>query len=96
MILTLEFPDDSHTLKLEEALWGTPASHIIAQGSQTQMLIEAKPVINSDSAWFELVNWKAQVPFKGNATMQLWLMLLSGNVSPSLSNFLKFQRRPYV
>ena len=44
-----------------------PASHIIAQGSQTQMLIEAKPVINSDSAWFELVNWKAQVPFKRNS-----------------------------
>ena len=31
------------------------------------MLTEAKPGINSDSARFELVNWKAQVPFKGNS-----------------------------
>lgn len=40
------------TLKLKKHCKCTSITHIIAQGSQTQMLIEAKPVINSDSAWF--------------------------------------------
>lgn len=59
------------------------------------MLIEAKPVINSDSAWFELTG-KRRSHLKETATMQLWLMLLSGNVSPSASNFLIVQRRPHI
>lgn len=60
------------------------------------MLIEAKPVINSDSAWFELVNWKAQVLFKGNSYHAALADAVIWQLSPSLSNFLKFQRRPYV